>query len=96
VALAAVELQSLVLVFLGSPHPVNPNPQFSLSKKTPHMPSNTFQLSRRQDMQSPLRHRCHEKAAAVSEATKGASLLDFQVGHWLFGSPQTQTLKFCH
>lgn len=86
----------LLLVFLGCPHPMHPNPQFSLSKKAPHMQSNSFQLSREEDMQSPLRYRCHEKDAAQSEATKGASLLVFQEGHWLFRVPQTQTLKFCH
>lgn len=33
---------SLVLIFRGSPHLVNPNPQFSLSKKAPHKQSNNF------------------------------------------------------
>lgn len=95
-ALAAVEPQSLGLVFPSSPHPVNLNPQFSLSKKAPHMQSNNFQLSRSEDMQNPLRYRCHEKAATQGEATKRASLLGFQGGHWLFVFPQAQTPKFCH
>lgn len=62
------------------------------------MQINNFQLSRREDMQSPLRYRCHEKAAAQSKPTKkkGALLLDFQGGRWLFGSLQTQTPKLCH
>lgn len=67
---SAGNAEYLLLVFLDSPHPMHPNPQFLLSKKAPHMQSNSFQFSTEKNTQRHLRYKCHEKGAAQSEATK--------------------------
>lgn len=84
---------SLVLVFRGSPHLVNPNPQFSLSKKAPHMQSNNFQLS----MQSPSKREVPwESCCTTRWSYKWSLSLTFREDTGFSGLFKLKTLKFCH